>query len=478
MENENKNDSQVVEPKPVVEEPTAVPITPVSNVSQEVPTQPMEIKTEVSTVPEQVQPAVQPTQPVQAQSAAPTVQTTQPVQAAQPQAQPTVNKQEPQVQVIMQQNDNKQKKKMDKQTLFRIIAASVIVLGIAVYFIFFHKVEKPTDEGDPKSVTTAYFQYLVDGRYREAIKYVYLPEDSYVTEDDYFMFTQSNSNFKDILGNGIKDIRKTSKTETKAVYIVSLNNDRDYTVNLDMLSDGNWRVIVEDLYLENWKVEVPGSSKLYIDGSLVPKSLSKANDKGHDVYTIPAIGPYKKEFKVETSFDELTKKFEVAGSNSGEEIKLELKKEDEINSALAYIKEMWNGMYKDYVDGTPNKDVLVKYFDTNFKEADMKTAFKENFDKLSGIGNKQYTYKDVEMESVIVNPDKKQMIEGNNVIRIEFGYKLNTTVDYIYEGSKDVTKSMTRYSSIKLTKTNDGYRINEITDDKLFNYLKYTVQEY
>ena len=465
MENENKNEnnSQVVEPKPVVEVHTEVQTTPVSNTSQEVPTQPVQVK-----------PVVEQTQIVQS----PVAQTTQPAQVAQPQAQPTVNKQEPKVQVIMQQGDNKQKKKMNKQTLIRIIAASVIVLGLAVYFIFFHKVEKATNEGDPKSVTTAYFQYLVDGRHREAIKYVYLPEDSYVTEEDYFLFTQNNSNFKDILGHTIKDVRKTSKTETKAVYIVTLNNDIDYTVHLDMLSDGNWRVVVEDLYLENWKVEVPGSSKLYIDGSLVPKRLAKANDKGHDVYTIPAIGPYKKEFKVETSFDTYTKKFEVAGSNSGEEIKLELTKEDEINSAIKYIKEMWNGMYKDYVEGTPNKDVLVKYFDTNFKESDMTKSFKDNFDQLSGKGNKQYTYKDVEMESIIVNPDKKQMIEGDDVIRIEFGYKLNTTVDYIYEGSKDVTKSMTRYSSIKLRKTKDSYKINEITDDKLFNYLKYTVQEY
>ncbi len=460
MENENKieNDTIVTEPVTTPEVHTEVPTEVRTEVQTEVKT---EIPTEVQTTP--------------VSNVAPTQNVVQPVV---PTTQPVVNKTEPQVQIVMQDGNKDKKKKMDKQTIIRIVAASVIVLGLAVYFIFFRQTEKPTDEGDPKSVTTAYFNLLTGRNFHEAIKYVYLPENSYVSEDDYFTFISNNNKLKEIPGKGVKEVRKTSKLDTKAICEVTLSDDNVYTVNLDMQSDGNWKIILEDLYLKDWKVEVPGSSKLYIDGALVPKTLSKSNDKGHDVYTIPAIGPSKKTFKVETTFDELEKKLDVAGSNSGEEIKLELTKEDEINSALEGIKEMWNNMYKDYIDGATNDDVFEKYYDSNFKASDMDKVFKEYFDSLSGKGNKQYVYKDVEMESIIVNPDKKHMIEGNDVIRIEFGYKLNATVDYIYAGSKDVTKSMTRYSSIKLKKTEKGYLIDEITDDKLFNYLKYTIQEY
>lgn len=405
MENENKieNSNQEVVQMPVPEVQTEANTEIQTEISTEIQS---EVATEVQTIPA--------SNVIQEVSSQPVV------------ASPEVGKTEPQVQVIMQEGEKKkEKKKLDKQTLIRIIAGSVILLGIAIYFIFFNKTEKPTDDGDPQSVTTAYFNYLINRNYSSAQQYALIPEGSFVSEDDFFSYMSSNKSYSNLYNKTIKEVRKSSKTETNAKYEVTLNDDTKYTVNLSMQSDGSWKIIHEDLYLENWMVEVPGSSKLYIDGTLVPKTLAKLNDKDHDVYTIPAIAPYKKEFKVVTQFGEITKKIGVASSSSGDEIKLELTKEDEINSALEYIKEMWNGLYKDYIDGTSNDEVLKKYYDSNFKVTDMPKVYKEYFDKLSGKGNKQYTYKDVELEDVIVNPDKKQMVEADDIISIEFGYKYN-----------------------------------------------------
>ena len=37
---------------------------------------------------------------------------------------------------------------------------------------------------------------------------------------------------------------------------------------------------------------------------------------------------------------------------------------------------------------------------------------------------------------------------------------------------------MTRYSSIELIKENGKYKIHKITDEKLLNYLNYSIKEY
>ncbi len=371
----------------------------------------------------------------------------------------------------------KEKKKLDKKTLIRIIAISIIVVGLAIYFILFHNWEPKEDPTDPKSVVNTYFTSLVKKDYTTAFKYVYLPDNSFVDEDDYFTFISNNKNFNNLSDNSIVEVTKVEKEQTTATYLLKLNNDKEYNIKLRMNSNGNWYILTDNLYLENWKVEIPGDSKLYIGKELVDKSLSK-KENNHDIYTIPAIAPSSKDFKIVTNFGELSKKYDVAGSNSGDKITLELTEEKDIQEALNSIKELWNSMYKDYIDGKSKEDILKKYYDSNFKEEDLTKYFNNSFDKLTRKGNKNSIYTNVELESIIVNPNKKQIIEANDIIRIEFGYKIKFLEDFVYKDSTDLNRTMARYSSIQLRKTNNGYVINEITDEKLFNYLNYTTQEY
>lgn len=426
-----------------------------NNLVQTTPVQ--EVNTEVQTVPATEVQTVPVTEPVSV--------STQPV------------KSEPQVIVqAINTEANKQKKKLDKKTIIRIAAVGVILLGVVVYLVFFHNWEPKEDPSDPKSVVTVFFNSIINKDYTKAFKYTYLPENSFVNEDDFFSFISGDKYLGDLPNRKIKEVLKETKEHSSATYKVTLNNDKEYSMNLKMNSSGDWFVVVDNLYIENWKIEVPGDSKFYIDNKLVSSSISK-KDNGHDIYTIPAIAPSKKEFKIETTLDTYTTKFEVAGSNSGEKIIPEFTKEEEINKYLEGLKDLWNNLYKDYLN-SKSKEEVSKYFDSSIKSEDIEKYYTKSFDTLTRKGNKNSTYKNVVLDSIIVNPDKKCYIEGNDTLKLEFGYKITFLEDFVYKDSTDLNRAMTRYSSIKLKKDKDEYKISEVTDEKLFNFLKYTVNEY
>ena len=398
-------------------------------------------------------------------------QTTQPVVNTPVQSEP---------QVIVQATNSeqpKQKKKIDKNLIVRLVAVLVVVLAVAAYFIFFFEWKPKEDPSDPKSVAYTYINSIIEKDFSRSFKYAYLPNNSFVDGDDYFTFISNNKKYNNISDKKIDSVNKIDKSQTNAEYEVILNDNTNYNLKLNMDSSGNWFVVVDNLFIEDWKIEVPGGSKLYIDDTLVDNNLAKKSDN-HDIYTIPAIAPSKKEFKIVTSFDEYKTSFDVAGSNSGDKIIPELNKEDEINSSLEYIKDTWNSLYKDYLSNTPKTDVLKDYFDSSFKEEDMDKYYTKSFDSLTRKGNKNSVYTNIELSDIKINENKKSYIEGNNVIKIEFGYRVDFLVDYVYSGSTDSKEYMTRYSSIELIKDNNKYKIHKITDEKLLNYLKYIDKEF
>ena len=159
------------------------------------------------------------------------VPTTEVVTEAVP-ATPNVVESTPQPQVIIQEQTTQpetKKKKLDKNTLIRIIAGVVILLGIGIYLIFFHKWEPKLDVNNPKSVLNTYFNSLIDKDYSNAFNYVYLPNSSIVDSDDFFSFISNNKNYSDLTGKSISKIEEVSKSNTVASYNVILNDsDKKY----------------------------------------------------------------------------------------------------------------------------------------------------------------------------------------------------------------------------------------------------------
>jgi len=408
---------------------------------------------------------------------------TEPVQEVQPNIEvpqepitevQTVTPQEPQVQIQMTNQEEPNKKKLDKKTIMKIVIASVLVLSAIICFLLFHDWGIKIDNNNPKSVLEGYFKCLKDKDYTNAYSLAYLPDNSIVELDDFLKYI---SNSKDMSDKKIVNIERISKSQTSTTYEVEFNDSsKKYKYELNMLSNGEWKIKLDDLYIEGWMVEVPGDSKLFIDNKPISKDLSK-KEKDHDIYTL-TIAPNTKKIKIETTFETSTTKIDVASSNSGEKILPEITKQNELDKALEEFKEIFNNLYNDYVKNTSKEEVLKKYYDSNFKLEDMDNFYTKNFDTLTKKGNKNNIFTNIEIESIVANPNKQSIIEGNDILRIEFGYKINFLVDYIYSGSNDLEKSMTRYSSIKLRKTSDGYKISEITDEKLFNFLSYTYVEF
>ena len=381
---------------------------------------------------------------------------------------------EAQVQVIVQEQSTEvpKKKKMDKNTLVRLIAVGIIVIGIAIYLLFFHKWSFSVNESNPKSVIEGYFSRIEGKDYSRAYDLVYIPDNAIVELDDFLTFISSSKDLKKV-----SKITESEKTKTTATYDVEFSDTgKKYKYNLNLISTGEWKVVIDDLYIDGWKVEIPGESNLYIEDTIVSSILSK-KEGNHDIYTL-TIAPGNKKFKIETDLGNYSTKIDVAGSNSGEKIIPELEKEEELNSTLTAIKDIWNNMYKDYTKSVSKEDILKKYFDSNFKVEDIEKYYPKGFDTMTKKGNKNNTFTNLELVNTVKNVNKKTTIEADDIIKLEFGYKINFLVDYAYVGSKDLDKSMTRFSSIKLKKTGSGYKINEITDDKLFSFLSYTYVDF
>ncbi len=423
---------------------------------------------------------------IQSQEQAPVVPTpapAQPAATAQPQAQAVQNIEQPQVQMtnVQQPPVVDEKKALKKQILFRWLGLAGIVIVVIIFFTFFYENKGPAKMTDAKSVTRAYFYSAIDSKYTDLYDYIYKPDNSFINSNDFNEYLANDKFYSDVQNSKIVSITEMYDTETNKKFDVVLKKDgKSTTYSVELVKDGanEWHVVVDDFYLKDWKIEIPSGAKLYINDAEVGTNLIRERKNNRDVYVLPAIATSSRTFKVVTLFGEIEKEIYVAGSNSGEILVPSVTDEKVVTEALESLKKIWNNMYTDYSDGKDVNSIKSKYFDDNVSLDNVKKYYNTGFDKISNKGNKNYLNKDIVMDSIIIDPKKDNLIESNDIIEIHFGYKITYLVDYIYNAATDSKEYMTRYSSIKLRKTDASYKIYEVTDEKLFNYLKYITKEY
>ena len=118
-------------------------------------------------------------------------------------------------------------------------------------------------------------------------------------------------------------------------------------------------------------------------------------------------------------------------------------------------------MYKDWLDGKNANDLLNSYLSSD-ADPDVAIRIVDGFKSITdqgSSGNDKFN-----MVTVQARPDGTVQYITDDLILVNFGYKLA----WHYKLA-DWNQDMTRFSHIILKKTNDGYKISQLTDEGLFN---------
>lgn len=370
--------------------------------------------------------------------------------------------------------NNTPKKSNSKLIIIIVAIVAVIGLGLGAFFLF-GKGGNKINNNNPENVAKSYVKAAISKDYTTAFSLIYLPEGAFVTTNDYSNYIQNKDFFLNIVDSKIESVTETLKSETDAKYdiVIKDKEDKSATLSLTLIcKDNNWKVLEKDLYVENWKVIIPKNTKLLIDGTEVSENYKTTIDL-KDTYTLPAIAKSKKTFKLDNPIQSKELELTPLADNSGDEIKIELTDSALTESAFKFIKDTWNTLYAEYNKGTDVSNVQ-KYFSNNIDIETINKYYKTAFDSITK-GSSGYKYENYNLESVIDNPNYENYVSSDEVISLNFGYKL--TWNWTFSWSNEM-RTMTRYSSIRLKKTADSFEIYEITDSKLFTYASQYTKDF
>jgi hypothetical protein len=142
-----------------------------------------------------------------------------------------------------------------------------------------------------------------------------------------------------------------------------------------------------------------------------------------------------------------------------------------VDKAHTYIKDTWNQMYASYLGKENVSDVASKYFDNSVDINNIDLYYNQSFSKL--IGKNEVDFKMLE----VVNGSSSSLVLTDELIQVNFGYKLAWTHDYS-SILTDELREMTRYSKIILKYDGASFKIYDVLDTKSFSYNSHYTEEY
>ena len=171
------------------------------------------------------------------------------------------------------------------------------------------------------------------------------------------------------------------KTEVAHVQINTVLNDKN-----------EWKVDTADFYYQNYSFRTPSKVEVTVNGKVVGQEfMSKSNTGGFGMscdWTLPYVGKKGVNVKLTCANYTIEKLLPTTGNNE-----LASKGEDtyklfyEIDAAeqekiFTYIKDTWNAMYKDWLDGKNANDLLNTYL-SDTADPDIATRIVDGFKSMS-----------------------------------------------------------------------------------------------
>ena len=419
-------------------------------------------------VQEPVQPVVQPQpvvapEPVMAQPQPATPVVDQTVLATN-----TVQNQAPNGEVL-----EKPKKKKPIALIIILLLVLLAGAGVGAYFLFFNG-----NGSSPDKIAKKYIQNLIDKKYDENFDYVYIIDDTFIEKNDYAEFAKTEKKYNEISNKKIDKVEEKLKTETDAKYLVNLTaSDKSKSsveVNLKYVND-KWKVVEENFYIENWEFKAIKGSTVTINGKEVPRTYLEEDLTlvYTEKYRIPAITPTEKTIVAKNNLGETSEQFTPSLDDDIKTFNFALSNTEVVNKAFEYIKNTWNGMYEDMKNNVEISEIKNKYFDESVDIEKVTIYYNDLKSQL------KYSDKNHLMVEVIPRPNSENAVYGNDLIGLNFGYKI--TWSYT-TGFVSTNHHMTRYSNIMLKldgDINDGsFKIYNVTDEYLFSYVNSFTHQY
>lgn len=327
----------------------------------------------------------------------------------------------------------------------------------------------------PKGVVETYVNNLISKNYSENFTMVSIPENHFVEAKDYIDFVQNKDAYKNLEGYTVTSVEEFLADETTGMYNVILTNEsqmiKNISVNLEN-KDG-WKVTENNLFIKDWSIIVPKGTTVKIGEKEVPSTLLSADapDANSDKYVIPAITSTKKTIVLTNTIGTKTLEETPLVANSDKKHEMLLENQDITTKAYNYIKDTWNQMYTSYISGENVSDVATKYFDSSVDINNVDVYYTQSFSKIVDNTDKNHTLLEV------INGKKSNYILTNDLIQLNFGYKLSWIYDPTYS-STDRLRTMTRYSKIILKYDGTSFKIYDVQDERLFSYANYFTLDY
>lgn len=363
-------------------------------------------------------------------------------------------------------------KKNNKLLLIIIISVIfILILGGAIFFFIMNNGKKDGKQvsfANPESITKEYINDIIEKDYNSALNCVYKEENSCkscVTSDDYKNYLEQKDNFN--LNGKIQKIESNISDDTATCTVYLKSEDKGTQIITIYLKkyNNNWLVQEKGLYLKDWKIQIPGDGSLYINGEIVDKKYISGKSGNFDVYTIPSIAQELKTFKVVTDIAESEKEITPTTQNDNYKMQVLIKDEELIGRALNFVKDTWNTMYKEYINGS-DVSAVKNYFDSSIDINQINSYYKSSFDSLTK-GSSGYKYVNYNMISIKPRDNENMYVSKNDVITLNFGYVLNWNWEFSEASNLRIMK---RWSSIRLKIVGDSFKIYDVTDEKLFSY--------
>lgn len=357
------------------------------------------------------------------------------------------------------------------KTLFIIlgvVVAVIVLIAVVVGGIFLFKVKgSKANFSKPDSVAKAYVIALTKKDYKEAKKYVYIPEGGFVSDNDYLDFITRKEYAKVVVDRSVDTVTENRKASEEAEYTIATKDGDEAVYNVTVpliLKEGKWYINEANLYVKDWKLSVPGGTKVTIGGEEVDKKFITTKEGTYEVYVLPAIAKESKKIKLKNDLGELEKDMTPTSDGNTVKIEMELKNDELVNKAREYVKNTWNSIS---TAAEANKDLseIRKYFDDSIDTDTINIYYKNMATMFKGSSG--YKNINLKMTSIIARPETINYISANDVISLNFGYTLNWTWNFSMGGPRD----MHRYSSIRLKTDGDSFKIYQVTDEKLFSWL-------
>ena len=351
-----------------------------------------------------------------------------------------------------------------------LITAGILLLVIifVIYHFFFGSLRNQSiGYNNPRKLVEGYIGTLINKDYKESIRYIYLPDDSFVNRNDFEKFIKTKYYYNEISDMTINSISDDDSNEFDVTLNDKDGNTLKITVGIIERTKNDYRIDESDIYIKNYFFSVPKNTDVFIDDYEVSKDLIAKQNNEQDYYLLPAIANNEKTFKLVSKLGEKSLVVTPVESNEANKINIELTEEFK-NRAYSFIKSTWNDMYSSYSKKVDVKE-MMKYFDESFTEDDVKQYYSKSFKKISTGLTSIGKFQNYKISKMVDNPDDESIILSDELIKVNFGYTLKW--NWKWRGATSSIKmNMNRYSSIVLKVKDDSFVIYEIPDVGLFNY--------